>query len=202
MALSIVDTGVQMTRGRGAAKVSLVISFKELETWAKKQQIDTAKLMSRSFGRAAAGLKKKFIEVMERSGGVNGVPKFKDFEEFTKQLRNIGPNYKLGGTLADRRRIVAFKRAGWQVIGWPDSLAEWSVKFQDAVGDQAQLNDPSWRRWAHRRAGLREVPRQYVHNPRRVIPEPFGEYVKQNLETWAKGAFYKELTRQMQKGAK
>lgn len=200
MAFKLTGTGVDISSGRGKARVTISVDFTTLENWAKRMQLDTPKLMNRSFGRAASGLKKQFQAVMRQGGGVNGVPKFKSWEDFTIRLREIDPKvYRMGGTLADPRRIVAFKRGGWQVIGWPDELAEWATKFQDAVGDQAQLNDPSWRAWAHRETRSADVPRTYVHNPRRVIPEPFGEHVRANLREWARGAYYKELARQMQK---
>lgn len=203
MAINMTSTGVDFVSGRGRNKlVTLSMTFKDLERWAKRAGIDTGKLMKRSFGRACSGLKKKLYQVMANAGGVNGVPKFHDFEEFTKELRAAGKRsgVPMGGVLAEKNHIVAFTRNGWQVIGWPDSLADWSVKFQEG-GDklaEAQLADPSWRRYVHR-AGIRDIPRSYAHNPRRVLPEPFGEYVRENLEEWAKGAFYKELARQFQK---
>lgn len=202
MAFNLTSTGVDFISGRGKNKtVTLSMSFKQLEDWAKRMKIDTAKLMTRSFGRACSGLKKKFRQVVQSAGGVNGVPKFKDFEAFTNELRaKSGRTSPMGGVLADPSHIVAFKRNGWQFIGWPDALAEWSVKFQDGgdVKAERQLEDTSWRGYVHRK-GIREIPRTYAHNPRRVIPEPFGDYVKTNLEEWAKGAFYKELARQFQK---
>ena len=200
MAFKLTGSGVDISSGRGKARVTISVDFKTIEDWAKRMKIDTPRLMDSSFGRAASGLKKQFQVVMREGGGVNGVPKFKTWEDFTVRLREINPSvYRIGGVLADPRRIVSFKRGGGQVIGWPDALAEWSRKFQDAVGDQAQLNDKSWRAWAHRKTRSDDVPRTYVHNPRRVIPEPFGAHVRANLRKWARGAYYKELARQMQK---
>ena len=202
MAINLTSTGVDFVSGRGKNKaVTLSMTFKELETWAKRQKIDVPRLMKRSFGRACSGLKKKFTQVIKGAGGVNGVPKFKDFESFTKELRaKNGRTSPMGGVLADPSLVVAFKKNGWQVIGWPDTLAAWSVKFQDG-GDAAaerQLEDTSWRAYIHRK-GIRDIPRTYAHNPRRVLPEPFGDYVDRHLDEWAKGAFYKELARQFQK---
>ena len=207
MAFSITDVGVNFSRGKGAAKVSLVISFKELEAWARRQKIDTKRLMQRSFGRACSGLKQKFARVTTEGGGVCGVPKFKDFEDFTKQLRELdGKTGRLmGGVLADKRRIVAFKRNGYQVIGWPDSMSRLAVAFQDGKGvekkDEGFMFWPSTRYALHRK-GIRDIPRYYVHNPRRIIPEPFGGFVQEHLEEWARGVFYKDLAKQMMKGAK
>lgn len=207
MAYSITDVGVNFSRGKGAAKVSLVISFKELEAWARRQKIDTKRLMQRSFGRACAGLKTKFAQVMAEGGGVCGVPKFKDFEAFTKQLRALDgkTGRPMGGVLADKRRIVAFKRNGWQIIGWPDGMQNIAVAWQDGKAadkfGETFLQEPRVRKALHRK-GIRDIPRAYVHNPRRVLPEPFGGFVKEHLEEWARGVFYKNLAKQMMKGSK
>lgn len=205
MAYSITDVGVNFTRGKGAAKVSLVISFKELEDWARRQKIDTEKLMQRSFLRSCAGLKKKFREVVVNAGGVCGVPKFKDFEEFTKELRSRnGRTAPMGGLLADPSAIFGGRSGGWYYVGWKDYLKNPAEKFQEGAGGEASekyFTDPEWRQSWHRK-GLREIPRQYAHNPRRVLPEPFGGFVKEHLEEWARGVFYKDLAKQMTKGAK
>lgn len=204
MAFKSTASGVSFTRGRGAAKVAIEISFKSLEDWAKRMKIDEPKLMQRSFGRACSGLKKKFQKVVSNAGGVEGVPKFKDFEAFTQTLREKRgggwPKRPMGGVLSNKRQIVAFRRNGWQVIGWPDRLAKWAVTFQDAIVGygEKQLNDRQWRRAIHK-IGVREIPRTYVRNPRRVIPEPFGTYVRSHLREWARAAYYKELARLMQK---
>lgn len=164
--------------------------------------IDTDKLMQKSFGMACSALKKKFTDVMLKGGGVCGVPKFKDFEEFTKELRMVNgiSNRPIGGKLANKSSIVAYKRNGWQIIGWHDNLMNAAKQFQDALGGDAesQLNDNSYRRYLHIK-GIQDIPRTYVHNERKVIPEPFGQYVQDNLENWAKSIFYKQLARQMQK---
>lgn len=206
MAISLTSTGVDFVSGRGKNKtIELSMSFRALERWAKRSGIDTKKLVPRSFGRAVTGLKAKFRQIVSKAGGVNGVPKFRDFEEFTKELRaKKGISGRpMGGVLADKSRIVSFKRNGYQVIGWPDNLAAWAVKFLDG-GDrvaQRQLEDSGWRRYVHR-MGIRDIPRSYSRNPRRVLPEPFGGYVAKNLKEWARGAFYKDLAGQFQKAAK
>lgn len=198
---SLGGKGVTLTRGRGANKtVVLDVSFKDLERWARRNAVDTKRLMDRSFGRACSGLRRKFQQIVSGAGGVNGVPKFKDFAAFTQELRAArGTSSRpMGGVLADKKVVVAFKKNGWQVIGWPDRLADWAVKFQDAVGGESQLNSKMWRHYVHR-LGIKDIPRSYERNPRRVIPEPFGQYVQQNLKTWAKGSFYKDLAKQMAK---
>ena len=109
----------------------------------------------------------------------------------------------MGGILAQKNQIVAFKKNGWQIIGWGDHLRAAAMKFQDGTGGSSSerfLNDPKSRHWLHKR-GIHDIPRTYTHNPRRVIPEPFGSYVDKHLEEWAKGAYYKELAKQMKKKA-
>lgn len=201
MAYSLTSTGVSFTKGRGKAAVALTISFKEIEAWAKKMRKDTKELWRLSYGRAVAGLKKKLVEVMRKSGGVYGVPKFKDFEEFTKSLRaQTGKTAAMGGILGDRGNIVAFKRNGAQVIGWPDDMADLACAFQEGRGGQNAekwFDDPAYRRVWHIR-GIKDIPRGYVHNERMVIEPHFVDYVKANLDEWAKGAYYKGLVKLMQ----
>lgn len=203
MAVSTTGSSVVFTSGRGRnATVSLSISFREIDRWAARNRVDTARLMRRSFGRAVGGLRKKFASVMQAGGGTAGVPKFADFEAFTQELRakRGTSGRQMGGVLAEKNRIVAFKRNGWQYIGWPDRLGAWAVKFQDAVGPEGYnpFTDPAGRAAFHR-LGIADVPHAYVHKPRRVIPEPFGSYVKANLKEWARSIFYKDLARQMKK---
>lgn len=199
---SIGSSGVDITSGRGNNKVTLTVDFSSLEKWAKKMKIDTEKLMKQSFANACSGLKTKFLKVVQNAGGICGVPKFKDFDEFTRQLRMIdgSSNKKMGGKLAEKNSIGAWKKNGWQIIGWKDFLATYAVYFQDAIPNKAeeQLNDNQWRHYLHIK-GIIDIPRTYVQNQRQVIPEPFGEYVKQHLVEWARGSFYKSLAKQMQK---
>lgn len=199
--LKLTDSGVSFSR-RGS--VYLEVSFRDLSRWAQRSRVDAARLYNRSFGRACSALRAKMQKVVSRAGGVEGVPKFADFEEFTRELRTVRNNSApMGGILAEKHVIVSYKRDGAQVIGWPDNLAEWAVKFQDGIGgasSEAMFTDPE-RRYHLHRLGIRDIPREYVHNPRRVLPEPFGSYVQRHLEEWARGAFYKELARQMAKSA-
>lgn len=204
MAFKITDTGVLQKTGRGRNAVSIELSFAAIEKWARRMEIDEKRLWNRSYGRAVSGLKAKFYDVMKHAGGVLGVPKFKDFEEFTKQLRVLDgkEDRPMGGVLADRRRIVAFKRNGYQVIGWPDALSRYAIAFQDGAGvekkDESFVFWPS-NRYALHRKGIRDIPRVYRHNPRNVIPDPFCDYVRAHLDEWARGAYFKELAREMSK---
>lgn len=201
MAYTLTDSGVSFTKGRGRNAVALVVSFKEIDRWAKRMQKDTKELWRLSYGRACAGLKKKFVEVMQKSGGVQGVPKFKDFEDFTKDLRaRAGRTATMGGILADKGVVVAFKRNGAQVIGWPDYMADSACAFQEGRGGQSAekwFTDSEWRQVWHRQ-GIKDIPRAYVHNERMVIEPHFVEYVKTHMDEWAKGAYYTGLVKLMQ----
>lgn len=201
MAYSMTDSGVLAKSGRGKNAVALTISFKEIDRWAARMKKDTKTLWRYSYGRACSGLKKKFVEVMQKSGGVNGVPKFRDFEDFTKTLRaKSGRTATMGGVLAEKGSVVAFKRNGRQVIGWPDHMETAACSFQEGRGGtdaEKWFTDPEWRRAWHRQ-GIADIPRAYVHNERMVIMPYFVDYVRKNLDEWAKGAYYKGLVALMQ----
>lgn len=205
MAVNLTATGATVTSGRGAAKtVVLDVDFSTLRAWARRTGIDEARVWRKAYGSAIRGLKAKFQKVVSRAGGVEGVPKFRDFEEFTKELRaKTDRTTPMGGVLADKKRIVSYKLNGWQYIGWPDALAGWAVKFQDGEGgtsSDAFLADPKSRHRLHA-LGIKDIPRSYAHNPRRILPEPFGSYVEKHLNTWAEHVFLKDLARQMAKGS-
>lgn len=198
--------GRNVTFSRRGVGVYLEVSFRELSRWGQRNRVDANKLYIKSYGAAIRALRAKLQKVMTRGGGVEGVPKFKDFEEFTKELRAVRNNSApIGGILAEKHVIVGYKdkENGAQVIGWPDRLAEWAVKFQDGIGgstSEAMFTDPE-RRYHLHRLGIRDIPREYVHNPRRVLPEPFGSYVRRNLDNWAENTFFKALARQMMRTA-
>ena len=204
MAFKVEAGGVTMTRGRGAAKVSLSMSFGSLVRWAKKMKIDTPKLYDKMFCRAAKGLKDKMVQVMKNAGGVCGVPKFKDFEAFTKELREKAKiaSRPMGGILSEKSSFFATKTGkGRVVFGWKDYLQKVAENFQDGVGGSSAekwFTDPQYRRLWHQQ-GLKEIPRAYVHNPRRVLLQPFGKYADAHMKEWQRGAFHKELARQMEK---
>lgn len=201
MAFSVTDFGVTMTKGRGRNAVAIVLSFKEIEAWAKRMKKDREELWRLSYGRAAAGLKKRFIEVMHKSGGVYGVPKFKDFEDFTKSLREMsGRSATMGGLLADKGSVVMFKRNGAQVIGWPDYMENVANSFQEGRGGpdaEKYFTDPDWRRSWHIQ-GVRDIPRSYVHNERMVIVPYFVDHIRKYLDEWAKAAYFTGLAKLMQ----
>ena len=201
MGFSLTDTGVSVTSGCGKNAVALVISFKEIEAWATRMRKDTKELWRLSYGRAVAGLKKKFIQTVLSGGGLNGVPKFKDFEDFTKTLRaKRGTSAAMGGLLADKANIVAFKRNGAQVIGWPDHMENAANSFQEGRGGpnaEKWFTDPGYRRMWHQQ-GIQDIPRSYAHNPRMVIEPYFVDYLKAHMDEWARSAYFTGLAKLMQ----
>lgn len=195
------DGRVTLSRGRGANRAVLLdVSFKELEVWAARNGIDERRLWQRSFGGACKTLRQKMQKVVSAGGGVEGVPKFKDFEDFTRQLRTAtNRTYPIGGKLASQKLIRIDKVGKSVYIGWPDELRRYAVAFQDGEGGSVAerfLQSNQSRHWIHMR-GIKYVPREYVHNPRRVLPEPFGTTTARYLSDWAERRFYKELARQM-----
>ena len=206
MTVTLSDSGAIVTEGRGSAKaVILDVDFKSLEVWAARTGKSAAELWRRAYGSACRNLRLQLAKVMRLAGGVYGVPKFRSFEAFTNELRAVtNRTSPMGGVLADKRRIVAYKRNGWQIIGWPDSLEKTAIAFQEGEGGSAAekfLTSSKSRAYMHRR-GIRDIPREYTHNPRRVIPEPFGEHVRQNLDTWAKTIYFKRLATMMARNAR
>lgn len=203
MAISITESGARISRGRGAGAVSLDVSFRELEQWARRNRVDTPRIMRISFGRACSGLKKQLAAIMQHGGGINGVPKFSRYERITEEMRiarGVDPSGPIGGVLANRKAIKAWKRNGWQVIGWPDDIDWLAKKFQSGTGGRRdKFKDEDFREHIHRRFGIKDVPRAYVHNERQVIEPYFHEHVAEKLDDWADNIFYKELARQMQK---
>lgn len=191
------DGNVTLTRGRGANKaVVLNVSFKELEIWAARNGVNEKKVWNKAWTRAMSTLRNRLQKVISGAGGYDGVPKFTDFEQFTNELRAATHRTTpMGGVLASKKVIIWEKKGKRYYIGWPDRLAEWAVNFQDAVGNDDLANN-DWRHYWHK-LGIKDIPREYVHNPRRVLPEPFGAHVDKYLPQWAEGAFYKDLAKQM-----
>lgn len=121
------------------------------------------KTMRAAFGAAAKRARRRLVKVMRRAGGVYGVPAMAPHHEMSTYLR---PGQKMGGVLADDRRIVMFRRGqDEQVIGWPDALAKWASNFQEA--DTHPFTDAQ-RKWMHKR-GVPDVPFTYARPERDVI---------------------------------
>lgn len=121
------------------------------------------KTMRAAFGAAAKYARKRLQKAMRSAGGVYGVPAMAPHNEISIYLR---PGQKMGGVLADRRRIVMFKRSpDEQVIGWPDALAKWAVRFQEADTHALTEGERGYFRWRH----VRDIPTMYVRPSRDVI---------------------------------
>ena len=121
------------------------------------------KTMRAAFGAAAKRARKRLVKTMRQAGCVYGVPAMAPHSSISTYLR---PGQKMGGVLADERRIVMFKRSpDEQVIGWPDPLAKWAVRFQEA-NTHAMTNGE--RRYLHMR-GVRDIPGTYSRPERDVI---------------------------------
>ena len=124
------------------------------------------KTMRAAFGAAAKRAQKRFQKLMRAGGGMYGVAQLAPHSSISTYLR---PGQKMGGVLADDRRIVMFKRGpDEQVIGWPDALAKWAVRFQEAnthAMTQGERRFLSWR-------GVRDIPGTYSR-PERDVINPF-----------------------------
>lgn len=119
--------------------------------------------MRAAFGAAATRARRRFQKLMRAGGGVYGVSQLAPHHSISTYLR---PGQQMGGVLADPARIVMFKRSpDEQVIGWPDALAKWAVRFQEA-NTHAMTNGE--RRYLHMR-GVRDIPGTYSRPERDVI---------------------------------
>ena len=122
--------------------------------------------MRAAFGAAAKRARRRFQKLMRAGGGMYGVSPLAPHHSISTYLR---PGQKMGGRLADRRRIVMFKRSpDEQVIGWPDALAKWAVRFQDASTRAMTKGEIDYLRGR----GLRGVPSTYSR-PDRDVVNPF-----------------------------
>lgn len=125
--------------------------------------------MRAACGAAATRARKRFVKVMRSGGGVYGVGQFAPLSPVSTYIR---PRQRLGGRLADDRRIVMFRRGkDEQVIGWPDALARWAVLFQSADTHPLTNTERAYFRW-------RRVPRdmrgETYRRPERDVVDSFG----------------------------
>ena len=119
--------------------------------------------MRAAFGAAAKRARKRLVKAMRSAGGVYGVRGMPPHSEISTYLR---PGQKMGGVLADGKRIVMFKRGeDEQVIGWPDALAKWAVRFQEASTRAMTDGERGYLRWR----GVKDVPVMYSRPDRDVI---------------------------------
>jgi len=137
--------------------------------------------------------------VMQRGGNEKyGVPAFAARQWLTLAIR--GAKSRAGGVLAERRRIVRFRRGAGQVIGWPDRLAAWASCYQDAVRRPAPVGE---RRGLYvrygRRLGGAKVPTWY-EKPARPVIDPFTDYLKDAFPGYVRAAFEKKVTALLKRG--
>jgi hypothetical protein len=119
--------------------------------------------MRAAFGAAAKRARKRLVKVMRQAGGVYGVRGMPPHHEISTYLR---PGQKMGGMLADPTYIVMFRRnPDEQVIGWPDPLAKWAVKFQEANTHATTEAECRYLRWR----GVKDIPATYSRPDRDVI---------------------------------
>ena len=148
--------------------------------------------MRAAFGAAAKRARKRLVKVMRSAGGVYGVRGMPPHHEISTYLR---PGQKMGGMLADPTYIVMFRRnPDEQVIGWPDPLAKWAVKFQEA--DTHPFTDAQ-RKWMHRR-GVKDVPFTYSRPDRDVI-NSFAENLAREWPDMVRAMFEKYYSSRIRK---
>lgn len=148
--------------------------------------------MYAAFGAAAKHAKNMFAKAMRMGGGAYGVPKMAPHHEISRILR---PGQRMGGVLADKRRIVMYKiDADTQYIGWPDALAKWASRFQES---ETRTFAPGTRRWMHTR-GVRVVPQTY-QRPERDVVESFARHLAGEWPGMVLAMFDKYYTSRMAK---
>lgn len=148
--------------------------------------------MRAAFGAAAKRARKRLVKVMRQAGGVYGVRGMPPHHEISTYLR---PGQKMGGVLADDKRIVMFKRnPDEQVIGWPDALAKWAVKFQEA--NTHAMTDGE--RGYLRGRGVRDIPAMYSRPDRDVI-NSFAENLAREWPDMVRAMFEKYYSSRMRK---
>ena len=150
------------------------------------------KTMRAAFGSAAKRARKRLAKVMRQAGGVYGVRGMPPHHEISTYLR---PGQKMGGVLADPARIVMFKRGqDEQVIGWPDALAKWAVKFQEA--NTHAMTDGERGYLLGR--GVRDIPAMYSRPDRDVI-NSFAENLAREWPDMVRAMFEKYYSARIRK---
>ena len=206
MALKHLSDGSYLHTLKGSG-VAIRISMPQIEKRMRRLSADLPKLRARSLKTIAGNILKTMRKTMRVRGGLNGVPAFQDFEDFTKELRAIEgrSSRPMGGVLAENKMVryealTPFSSPRPSIrIGWQDFLSDVAVKFQLGAGGQdaeARFTDKGWRAAYHRK-GIADVPRAYVHNPRPFMDEFDRGYVKPNLQKWVDGYVRRTLANQI-----
>lgn len=183
--------------------VTIDVDLSQIQKCMRRCREKLPKIRAKSWAKATGTLHKQLQMAMSKGGDpARGVPKFKDWEDFTKSLRKFRgwkkKDHKMGGVLADRDRIVTHYTKNFitgtttQYFGWPDKLRDVAVKFQDGEGDSYdKFQDVDWRHYCHR-IGFKDIPAAYVHNPRPVIA-PFKKHAIAKVNEWAKAMIHKTI---------
>lgn len=205
--------------------ISLRIDASMLVNAMDQLKTEVPKMANDSMYGAVRKLRSHLVEVMDKGGGIYGVPKFKEYDPFTKSVRAIrGYTGKMGGVLAEDYAIVAYKQGKKQIIGYPDgatrtsekstaklieqaggsnrvnSLADFAVKFQTGEGKTPdEFADPESRaKWGKIPGG---VPTAYAHNPRPFI-DHFAAHVGERLNEMADEIFIQKIAAKIKKALK
>jgi hypothetical protein len=166
-------------------------SLADLEKQAKQTPITFRKAISAAVSHAKNSLRK----VMNNGGGIGGmagVPVANAWHSITKQIQYMR---KPGGVLAEKRSIVAFKRDGGWIIGWPDAMAGAALQYQSAASykfEKAQLR--YFEKWH-----VKDVPAWYSRTARPII-EPFASYLDGWFAGEVKSQYDRIVKRRMKKG--
>lgn len=187
--------------------IAIEVNFKQIEACMKRCREKLPKIRAKSWARSVGTLLKQLKSVMKSGGNPQkGVPKFQQWDDFTRALMkarsNRGGNKqkaRIGGVLADENKIVSYMRKSFltntaeQVFGWPDALEKAAILFQDGGNSQsgAALADNSWRAYVHR-LGVDSIPRDYTHVPRPVLV-PFKDYAVKKIDEWAEAQIHKTM---------
>lgn len=182
--------------------VEIRISMKEIERRMRRMRDKLPKLRERAFKVQMGTILKQMQKAMASGGGVYGVPRFKEYESFTKDLRKAygrDANGPIGGNLANKHMfrydaLTPFSSTRPKVrIGWLKGCEDSAMKFQLGQGNTPDpFTDRQQRHQWHRVLATDELPDHYVHNQRQLII-PFERHVTENLQKWIDGYVRKTL---------
>jgi len=186
--------------------VEIRISTKEIERRARRLRDQMPALRARAFKTQMKTILGQMKKAMRQGGGVYGVPKYADFEQFTKDLRAAtGQSGRMGGKLADDHvfrydALTPFSSARPKVrIGWIEGLTNSALKFQLGTGNSPDpFTVAHTRHYWHKVLATEDLPSSYLHKERQLIV-PFERHVHENLQKWIDGYVRKTLAHQIAK---
>jgi len=186
--------------------VEIRISTKEIERRARRLRDQMPAIRARAFKTQMKTILGQMKKAMRQGGGVYGVQKFADYEQFTKDLRSAtGKNGRMGGRLADDHvfrydALTPFSSARPKVrIGWLEQMTESALNFQIGKGNSTDpFTVANNRHYWHKVLATETLPSAYVHKERQLIV-PFERHVHENLQKWIDGYVKKTLAHQIAK---